>query len=245
MRFLLYNIRYATGHKNRYHLPLPFAGFFKRTGANMGQIVDFIELINPDIIGLVEVDAGSYRSLSLCQAETIGGQLGYSHIIETKYTDESMAQKIPVLNQQSNALFAKKRIDSHRFHYFNYGMKRLVIEAEISTVTVYLVHLSLKYRHRQNQLEELHQIITENENNPVIVAGDFNTLWGTKELNLFLAATGLISANPNDTPSHPSHSPSRQLDFILHSRDIEVTKFFIPNVQLSDHMPLVCDFSLC
>lgn len=242
MRYLLFNIRYATGHKNGYHLPLPYSGFFKRTGANMDQIVDFVKLIEPDLIGLVEVDAGSYRSKYTCQTETIADELGYSYIAQNKYSNKSIAQKIPVLNQQSNAFLSKKPIKKHTFHYFDYGVKRLVIEAETSGVSLFLVHLSLKYRHRQNQLEQLHQLITNTGNRRIIVAGDFNTLWGNRELKLFLAATGLNSANPNNSSSYPSHSPQRQLDFILHGPGIEITDFFIPNVQLSDHMPLVCDF---
>ena len=57
MRLLLYNIRYGTGHKNGYHLPLPFAGFFKRTTVNLQRIINFIASVNPDI---VEFDASCF-----------------------------------------------------------------------------------------------------------------------------------------------------------------------------------------
>jgi hypothetical protein len=53
MRLLLYNIRYATGHKKGFHLPIPYAGFFKKTAANLQRIIHFIRLVDPDIIGLV------------------------------------------------------------------------------------------------------------------------------------------------------------------------------------------------
>ena len=75
----------------------------------------------------------------------------------------------------------------------------------------------------------------------VIVAGDFNVLWGDQELELFLAASGLRSANNEGRPSHPSHSPKRQLDYILYSPDLVMNNFSIPDVQFSDHAPLVCD----
>jgi endonuclease/exonuclease/phosphatase (EEP) superfamily protein YafD len=81
-------------------------------------------------------------------------------------------------------------------------------------------------------------------NKPVMVAGDFNVLWGDRELQLFLAATGLSSANGQGQPSHPSRAPRRQLDYIFHSPDIEITDFRIPQVRLSDHTPLVCDFEI-
>jgi endonuclease/exonuclease/phosphatase family metal-dependent hydrolase len=241
VRFLLYNVRYGTGTGKRFHLPVPFAGYLKRTTCNLECIVSFIESIKPDIIGLVEVDSGSFRSEQVCQAEVIASQLGYNYLAETKYGIKSVVQKVPVLNKQGNAILANQEIISHKFHYFHEGFKRLVIEAKLADVTVFLVHLSLRYRNRQYQLERLHRLFSR-VSGPVIVAGDFNVLWGNRELDLFLAATGLTSANDEGQPSHPSRSPKRQLDFILHTKDLEVTDFFIPQVRYSDHAPLVCDF---
>jgi endonuclease/exonuclease/phosphatase family metal-dependent hydrolase len=79
---------------------------------------------------------------------------------------------------------------------------------------------------------------------PVIVAGDFNVLRGNRELQLFLAATGLTSANSNGQPSHPSRAPRRQLDYIFHGPEIKITDFEIPQVKFSDHTPLICDFDV-
>ena len=61
---------------------------------------------------------------------------------------------------------------------------------------------------------------------------------------LFLAAANLRNANTLNLPSHPSHSPHRQIDFILHSPGIQITNFYIPDVRLSDHSPLICDFTI-
>ena len=242
MRFLLYNIRYATGHKNGYHLPFPFTGFFKKTGVNLQRIINFISSISPDIVALVEVDSGSYRSSKFCQARTIAEKLGYNYVVENKYPNDSLVQTIPVLNQQANALLAKEKIEQNHFHYFEQGMKRLIIQADLKKIALFIVHLSLKYRHRQNQLEFLHGLTKETDKE-IIIAGDFNTFWGSRELSLFLAATGLKNANLANSPSHPSHSPQRQIDFILHSPGIRIDNFYIPDVRLSDHSPLVCDFS--
>jgi endonuclease/exonuclease/phosphatase (EEP) superfamily protein YafD len=77
---------------------------------------------------------------------------------------------------------------------------------------------------------------------PVIVAGDFNTFWGTHEIYLFMRAAGLRSANLAGLPSFPARVPRVELDFILVSEGIEVTDFRVPDVRFSDHRPLVCDF---
>ena len=241
MRFLLYNIRYATGIGSRFHLPLPYAGYLKRSSANFEQISDFISDISPDIVGLVEVDTGSFRTDSCCQAELLARQLGYHYVSESKYSEGSMAQRVPVLCNQGNAVLSRMDIRAHHFHFFTEGVKRLVIEVRTEEVTVFLVHLSLTYRNRQHQLEQLFRLVQKVQGS-VIVAGDFNVLWGARELELFLAATGLRNANNEGFPSHPSRAPKRQLDYILHSPDLAIRDFSVPPVTYSDHSPLVCDF---
>ena len=67
---------------------------------------------------------------------------------------------------------------------------------------VFLVHLSLKFRQRQYQLRSLHDLVMQ-ARKPVIVAGDFNTFWGTHEIYLFMRAAGLRSANAAGLPSFP------------------------------------------
>jgi endonuclease/exonuclease/phosphatase (EEP) superfamily protein YafD len=74
------------------------------------------------------------------------------------------------------------------------------------------------------------------------VAGDFNTFWGEHEMALFMEASGLRSANVAGLPSYPARKPRMELDFILYSKGIEIESFAIPEITLSDHRPLVCDF---
>lgn len=243
MRFLLYNVRYGAGVGPRFHLPVPFAGYLKRTTCNLECIVSFIESVKPDIIGLIEIDSGSFRSENVCQAEVIARQLGLSYVVESKYGVDAVAQKVPILNKQGNAVLANQEIVDYHFHYFREGFKRLVMEVKLPELTVFLVHLSLSFRRRQHQLQRLFQLINKAEG-PLIVAGDFNVFSGDRELELFLAATGLVSANDEGMPSHPSRAPKRQLDYILHSPELKAFNFQIPQVRYSDHAPLVCDFKL-
>jgi endonuclease/exonuclease/phosphatase family metal-dependent hydrolase len=109
--------------------------------------------------------------------------------------------------------------------------------------SVFLVHMSLKDRHRHLQLRKLFDLV-EATNKPVIVAGDFNTFWGENEIYLFMRAAGLRSANTKSTPSYPSRAPRKELDFILYQDGITVTDFSIPLVKFSDHLPLICDFDV-
>ncbi len=243
MRFLLYNIRYAAGIGKQFHLPVPYSGYFKRTNGNLKNILDFIKSVNPDIIGLIEVDSGSFRSQKNNQAEGIAWELQLDHIYKSKYPAKSVAQKLPLLSKQGNAILTNQEIIDQHFHYFRHGVKRLVIELELTDLSIFLVHLSIKFRHRHYQLRDLYNMVKD-VRKPFILAGDFNVLWGNRELQLFLAATGLKNANSQGKPSHPSRAPRRQLDYIFHSPGIHITGFEIPKVKFSDHTPLVCEFDI-
>jgi endonuclease/exonuclease/phosphatase family metal-dependent hydrolase len=243
MRLLVYNIRYATGTGPAFHLPLPGAGYLRSDRRVLEEITSFIQRADPDIVGLVEVDSGSIRTGMLNQAEFIASTLGHYSIYECKYGSESIGNLMPIVRKQCNALLASSRLHGQRFHYFDKGIKRLIIELELEHAVVFLVHLSLKYRHRQDQLRALHELVVRADK-PVIVAGDFNTFFGDNEIYLFMQASGLRSANISGVPTYPSDNPRRELDFVLYGEGIRVTGFEVPSVRFSDHLPLIFDFEV-
>lgn len=225
------------------HMPLPGAGYVLGNKDVLPEITKFIKTVDPDIVGLIEIDTGSIRSRKVNQAEKIASDLGMNTSYETKYGSKSFNKMLPIVRKQGNAFMAGPRVHGEKFHYFDTGIKRLIIELEMEEFAVFLVHLSLKYRHRHLQLRRLYDLIQETEK-PVIVAGDFNTFWGENEIYLFMRAAGLTSANPDGIPTYPSRSPRKELDFILYQEGIEVTGFEVPQVKLSDHLPLVCEFNI-
>ena len=243
MRFLLYNIRYATGTGAAFHLPVPGAGYLRSNRRVLEGITRFIKGADPDIVGLVEVDTGSIRTGRVNQAEVIAESLGHYSIYQCKYGTGSLNNLMPIVSNQANAFLAAPRVEGERFHYFDTGIKRLIIELELDELCVFLVHLSLKFRHRHAQLRHLFELL-KRSTKPVIVAGDFNTFWGEHEIVLFMEASGLRSANHERLPSYPARRPRMELDFILHSRGIEIESFEVPDVTYSDHRPLICDFRL-
>ena len=61
MKFLLYNIRYGTG--KYLNQPLKhIRGYLGHSLEHIGRIGEFIKKYDPDIVGLVEVDLGSFRT---------------------------------------------------------------------------------------------------------------------------------------------------------------------------------------
>ncbi len=225
------------------HMPLPGAGYVLGDQSVLPDITKFIKSVDADIVGLIEVDTGSIRSRRINQAEKIAADLGMSTSYETKYGSKSLNKLLPIIRKQGNAFMAAPRVHGENFHYFDTGIKRLIIELEMQDFAIFLVHLSLKYRHRHLQLRRLYDLISETEK-PVIVAGDFNTFWGENEIYLFMKAAGLRTANPDGIPTYPSRAPRKELDFILYQEGICVTDFDVPQVKHSDHLPLACDFEI-
>ncbi|MBW2476035.1 MAG: endonuclease/exonuclease/phosphatase family protein [Deltaproteobacteria bacterium] len=235
MRLLLYNIRYATGPKVHHYM--------RPSHKHLSRIAAFIGQLEPDIVGLIEVDQGSYRTGGQNQVELLAAALGHYHSHSVKYGLKSFWRHVPIIKMQANAFLARDRIRNETFHYFDKGMKRLVIELELDHVVFYLVHLALGARARHSQLNALYNLV-KNTQKPFVVAGDFNTLWGEREIDLFLAATGLQNANAGWLPTYPSKNPNRHLDFVLYSQGIQVRDCQVPNTTLSDHLPVLVDLDV-
>ena len=244
MRLMLYNMRYATGTGFKFHLPFPFGGFFRKTSKNLDSLIQFFRAQKADVLGLVEIDAGSYRSGHRSQAEVIARRLGKHPFCRSKYSYLSWWSRLPLMRKQANACISEYSVIRERTHFLRKGVKRLVMELELEDVVIFIVHLALSRRCRVAQLTDLARL-ARNARKPYLIAGDFNAFAGKVELADFMKALRLSSANLSDLPTFPSRSPRWQLDFILHSPEIRVTHFEVANhVRLSDHLPLICDFEV-
>lgn len=242
MKFLLYNIRYGTGK----YLNQPFKhirGYLSKSNWHLHKIGSLINRYKPDIVGLVEVDLGSFRMKSKNQAAVLARITRNNNVFQYKYEENSRYMKFPMVRKQGNALLLKDKIIRKSFHYLDSGMKKLIIEVETEKVVVFLVHLALGGKTRQKQIVQLYDLV-KNASKPVIVAGDFNAFWGHEEITLFLHATELRNVNLKSTPTFPSWKPKKELDFILCSKEIKVNEFKVIQTKLSDHLPLFIDFDV-
>ena len=244
MRLVLYNMRYATGAGFKFHLPFPFGGFFRKTSKNLDDLIRFFRSQKADVLGLVEIDSGSYRSGHRSQADLIAQKLGQRPFCRSKYNRYSWWSRLPLMRKQANACLCGRPVVYERTHFLRKGVKRLVMELELENVVIFIVHLALGRRCRQAQLADLARLARKAKK-PYLIAGDFNAFAGKVELRDFMKVLRLASANVTDAPTFPSRSPRWQLDFILHSPEIRVTAFRVArDIHLSDHLPLICDFDV-
>ncbi len=246
MRFLYYNIAYATGGPNSMpHFWMTMHRYLRRSHRHFESLRRFIHQAEADIVGVVEVDSGSFRTARNCQVKALAEGATRHHSFYSKYHARSMARILPVLRHQGNAILSRQQADEQRSHFFTYGFKRLVMESKIQGVTVYLVHLALSREVRAKQLRDLVRLIGNCHDRPVIVAGDFNTRRGAAELREFIEVTGLVNANRRGLPTFPVWQPRFELDFFLHSPLIKIDRFkVLREVRLSDHLPLLVDFEI-
>lgn len=240
---MVYNIAYGTGSPDAFYERFLIGHRYLRTSqVHLERVMEFIEEENPDILGLIEVDTGSIRTKFVNQVETIANHLNHFHYSSVKYGEDSFGRTIPILRMQGNAVLTRQKIPDSQFHYFPVGFKRLIIELDIEGVSFFLVHLALQKKIRKKQLTFLAEIARKREN--IIVAGDFNTFKGNQEIAQFKRELNLSNPNQKSQSTYPSWNPRHELDFILHSPNIKVTHFTVPQVRFSDHLPLVMEYHL-
>lgn len=246
MRLLVYNIAYGTGSPGGEARRLLTVHRYLRTSElHFRQIMDLLYDLRPDVAGIIEADSGSFRTAGVSHPDAIEQALrgGWEKQgrFDPKYGPKSPLSRLPLLRNQTNALLGQQDAEVKK-HYLPNGTKRLVLEREAQGISVFLVHLGLTRRTRIKQLAYLKSIIPTDR--PVVLAGDFNTFQGEKELSDFLTATKLRNANPHSLPTYPAWKPLKQLDYILVSPQLEVKHFEVLPVPFSDHLPLLADIRL-
>jgi len=242
MKFLVYNIAYGTGSPGGEAKRLLTTHRYLRTPVKpFGGIAGFIRKEQPDIIGLIEADAGSFRTNRRNHAALLATQLGNFNTVSTpKYGSASWLNRMPYLKHQHNALLTRHPMENFQFHYMARGTKKLIISGMVDGVHVLLVHLALSAATRQKQLLELAKYVDSGR--PTIIAGDFNTFNGELEITRFCRELQLLNANQQADFTYPAWQPRQQLDYILYTPSLKLRDFRIPQVEFSDHLPLIAEF---
>jgi len=253
VRLIVYNIEYCEGMNGLWWEYLMFWRIFFPPKNIDQDMVNELKKLKPDILALVEVDAGSFRAKK-DEVVFFEEKLGMNNFIEmVKYPFQNwlkLFHYVPILNKQANAIISKYELSNVKYHVFHEGTKRVVIEATIhlpKKVTLLLAHLALGTNTRAKQILELSNIVNKIKN-PVILMGDFNTFNGEEEISNLLKKTHLHHSFRMDknssTLTEPAFHPSRRLDYILTSEKIKVEKYEVLDFHFSDHLPLLVEFKL-
>lgn len=193
-----------------------------------------------DIVGLQEVDGGSFRSGNVNQVEYLAHKAGFP------FHYQQLNRNLGRVAQHSNGLLSRMRpsqVEEHRLPGTLPG--RGAIHARYGegpdALHVFVAHLALSHRGRVRQLDYLSEIITPLKH--VVVMGDLNcTPDQLHAHSKFCTSLPLHPVRP--LLSYPSWQPSRALDHILLSSSIEADDIMALDQLSSDHLPLAVDIRL-
>jgi len=193
-----------------------------------------------DIVGLQEVDGGSFRSSHINQVEYLATQAGFPHHFQ------QLNRNLGRIAQHSNGLLSRlspSRVEEHRLPGTLPG--RGAIHARFGegpdALHLFVAHLALSHRGRVRQLDYLSEIIQPLRH--VVVMGDLNcTPEQLHTHDRFRSSLPLHPVRP--LLSYPSWQPRRALDHILLSESLEAGEVRVLDHLFSDHLPIAVDVSL-
>lgn len=192
-----------------------------------------------DIVGLQEVDGGSFRSSHVNQVKYLAQRSDFT------FHFQQLNRNLGHVAQHSNGLLSRlapSQIDEHRLP----GMRgRGAIHARYGSgpdaLHVFVAHLALSQRGRARQLDYLGEIIRPLRH--VAVMGDLNcTPSQLRAHPRFCQALDLDPLEP--LPSYPAWQPRRALDHILLSASLSADSPRALDALFSDHLPVAVDIHL-
>lgn len=193
-----------------------------------------------DVVGLQEVDGGSFRSSRVNQVEYLAAKAGLPHHFQ------QLNRNLGRIAQHSNGLLSRlvpSQIEEHRLPGAMPG--RGAIHARFGegpdALHIFVAHLALSHRGRVRQLNYLSEIIQPLRH--VVVMGDLNCT--PDQLHAHERFNDALPLHPvKPLLSYPSWQPRRALDHILLSQSLEVVDVQVLDHLFSDHLPIAVDLPL-
>jgi len=193
-----------------------------------------------DIVGLQELDGGSFRTNYINQTEYLAQAGGF------RYWHDKINRNIGSLAKHSMGVLSKLESTSVSRHPLPgriAGRGALVVEFGVrpSALALMLVHLSLGKKARMRQVDYLCDLVAQFDH--VVLMGDMNCQADSVEIQLLKMRTGLISSE-SARPSYPSWNPTRRIDHILVSPSIAIEETRVLDYSFSDHLPVAMMIAL-
>lgn len=209
---------------------------------NYDALRRLVELENPDVVGLAEVDDGWLEALSTLQSE-------YPHRVLH-----------PDIDANGLALFSRFPVRELQVSpYIQGGMQAaLIVDLEMpqATVSFYLAHPKSpttpgSAAMRNVQLQELSRMIRADRNREQILIGDLNiTPWSPHYASLEMDGKLTNAAiGRGYRPTWPAWTPGASflripIDHCLLSEGLRVQNFRTGGKIGSDHLPLIVDIAI-
>lgn len=241
LRLLSYNIQAGMASTRPHHYVTQSWKHVLPHAQSLGNLDKIAHLISDfDIVALQEVDAGSFRSGFINQAEHLAakGHFPYWYC----QTNRDLGQ----FAQHSNVLLSRFRpsaVAEHKLPGFIPGRGVMVARYGYpgEELMVLHVHLALGKRARLLQLEYIGRLVNDHEH--VVLMGDLNCQLHSRELDILFKRTHLREPEYR-VKTFPSWRPQRSLDHILVTPSLVVSNPRVLHSSLSDHLPIAVEVSL-
>lgn len=222
LRVMSYNIRIGIGMDD---------------STSLERIADVINRVNPDFVGLQEVDSIAERSFRVDQAKELARLTGMNPVFAPATPRSDGLYGIA-------ALVKKKPLAYRNVALPGLEEPRTFLILEYEDYILCNTHFSLKAVSRTESIDIINQSIGA-YNKPIIITGDFNMLPQSDEYAKMIRNWTLLSDSTILT--HPSDKPLWTLDYVFGRKGFtyQVTNSVVMNETMaSDHLPLYIDVSI-
>ena len=246
LRLLTWNVFWCLGypHSKPNHAWMAFKYLKKNPNKDIAvKIADVIKSLDPDFVGLQEIDGGSKRINGHNQAEYISDIAGFSrYIYATERSHLNYLNDGNALLSKTDSLKPCVDILPYAFERRNYT--RADISLNGSTVSIYATHLgALKLNSPVRAVQFMYLCEAVNKDrNPAIILGDFNCCPDDPEFSHLIGQTSLCPIIKN--PTYPSYDPKYCFDNILVTKHFDILEAKVLDVKLSDHLPVFAQVAL-
>jgi len=206
---------------------------------NLDEFLSILEAEEPDFVLTQEVDGGSIRTSTESQHQYIASRISkeYDSKFNTKYRG-ILFPRAPMLRYMGNSVFFKQELLKT---FTKYREENLVQEIKLEDFSIFSLHLSTIGRWiRKQQINELAALA--NNRQDYIIAGDLNLHQGTAERNYLEKKLENPVLSPGKT--FPAENPTRKLDLVASSENIEINNLQDLGTCFSDHRPISFEANL-
>jgi endonuclease/exonuclease/phosphatase family metal-dependent hydrolase len=253
LRLVTFNIAHGRGLTPVQGFTLP-----RKIRTNLLKIAHLLHELKADVVALQEIDqcsrwAGNFDHLEFLRRHAhfpyavFGITTRREGLFNLSYGNAILSRH-PIVESEA-ITFGQRRIGEKGF---------LFAELDVRGRCVPIINLHLHYRsrvHRFRQLDRMmawltlkHRAHGERWRTPPIVCGDFNTPGtvsdATASLLSHLHDFADYSLHPRQGRTFPSPWPSRTLDFVFLPPACRHPRDEVPRSFLSDHRPVLVEFSL-
>ncbi len=215
--------------------------------ASLEDFAKFIKKQSPDFVALQEADCRNYRTATpqhngrdfiaeLARQTGMFGLFGKAIDFAGGYYGVGILSKYPYIAMKKTMLPNPKGNEQR-------VVLEAVFELPCDTIVMACTHLDYEYPEVIEEQSEFLCAHFARYKMPVIIAGDFNATPGDRAIITMSQNWNGISGN---LPTYPTEAPDKKLDYIFVDtrHNWETVNVEIPQISLSDHLPVVCKLLL-